>query len=300
LWFVCLGWSGLCALVTFAADEPATRETRPPAKKGELVPLNKAGTVLLDKPGGRVVLKTTVALREGTLEMFCCPKQTKEHESILSVDSKAYVIHAALLALGATPGTPVQFDPKYKPPTGQKIDIFVNWDDEKGKPHRARAQTWIRHATRRFYGEPLATLPAGIKIPKGSELRYDSKLKELSWYGTMTPSQKEELFGLSNDKRYRRAIQSFFDRSQPRQMEADWVFAGSGFYVDEETGKKFYLAEDGDLICVANFPSAMIDVAVESSAGTEGLLFESYTERIPPKGTAVTVELIPVLDKKEK
>ena len=85
-------------------------------------------------------------------------------------------------------------------------------------------------------------------------------------------------------------------------MKADWVFAGSGFYTDEDTGKKFYLAEDGDLICVANFAGATVDVSVESSSQGEGLLFEAFTERIPPKGTPVTLELIPVVqdDAKEK
>ena len=83
-------------------------------------------------------------------------------------------------------------------------------------------------------------------------------------------------------------------------MKADWVFAGSGFFTDEETGKKFYLAEDGDLICVANFGGATIDVAMPSSAESSELNFEAFTERIPPKGTAVTVELIPVASEAEK
>jgi hypothetical protein len=116
----------------------------------------------------------------------------------------------------------------------------------------------------------------------------------------MTAKQKAEFLALSEDKDYRQAIESFFEQSQPREMKANWVFGGSGFFTDEETGKKYYLAEDGDLICVANFSGAMIDVAMASSAENGDLNFEAYTERIPPKGTEVTVELIPVPESETK
>src|SRR5262249_32541554 len=150
------------------------------------------------------------------------------------------------------------------------------------------------HAIQRFWTFPLKALPAGLKIPKDTELRYDNKLKELSWYGPMTTRQKEDFIALSKDQEYRKAILFFFEQAQSREMTADWVFAGSAFVRDEETKQEYYLAEEGDLICVANFPSATIDVAIQSSADTGGLMFEAWTERIPPKGTAVTIELIPV------
>jgi hypothetical protein len=39
----------------------------------------------------------------------------------------------------------------------------------------------------------------------------------------------------------------------------------------------------------------MLDIAMASSSqGTENLLFEAWTERIPPKGTKVRLELTPV------
>ncbi|HEY2249498.1 MAG TPA: YdjY domain-containing protein, partial [Planctomycetaceae bacterium] len=128
----------------------------------------------------------------------------------------------------------------------------------------------------------------------------DNKLKELSWYGPMTVEHKVEFLALSDDKAFQAMIESFFEQSQPRDMEADWVFAGSQIYKDEETGKEHYLAEDGDLICVANFGSAMIDVASNSSAENSDLNFEAWTDRIPPKGTPVTLELIPVAPPVEK
>lgn len=76
-------------------------------------------------------------------------------------------------------------------------------------------------------------------------------------------------------------------------MHQPWVFGGSGFWQDEETKQNHYLAEDGDLICVSNFPTAMLDLPVESTAVNEALQFEAFSDRIPPKGTKVTVVLSP-------
>src|SRR5579864_2016979 len=90
------------------------------AAEGAPIPLNKNGTVLYDIKGKRVLLKTHVALQQGSLEMLCCKKQTKEHESILSLDAMAQAVHAGLLTIGAKPGSPVRYNPEFQPPTGQK------------------------------------------------------------------------------------------------------------------------------------------------------------------------------------
>ena len=112
--------------------------------------------------------------------------------------------------------------------------------------------------------------------------------------------QRNEFLALSKNEKYRASIKKFFDLTQPHPLDAPWVFTGSGFYVDETTGKKSYLAEGGDLICVANFPSALIDLAAKSSAeGEANLLWETWTERIPPVGTEVLLELVPDLDEKK-
>src|SRR5688572_18857985 len=84
-----------------------------------------------------------------------------------------------------------------------------------------------------------------------------------------------------------------------KQMELPWVFAGSGFWLDEESGKQYYQAEAGDLICVSNFSTAMLDVPAESTNANAGLFFEAFTERIPPLGTPVRLVLTPVLPAKD-
>jgi hypothetical protein len=81
-----------------------------------------------------------------------------------------------------------------------------------------------------------------------------------------------------------------------KEMSQVWVFAGSGFWTDEETSKRYYMAEQGDLICVSNFTTATLDVPIESSQSNEGLLFEANPDKVPPLGTQVRLVLKPVLD----
>ena len=277
-----------------AADPPKEEK-----KSKEPQPLNKQGTVLLDVDGKRLLLKTKVCLREGVLEMFCCLKQTKEHESILSIDSEAHAVHAGLLALGAKIGSPVKFQPEYSPAKGTRIRLFCQWTDKGGKPHREPAEKWVRNSSKRFFVEIFDEKPAGLDLKEDSELKWDEKNKELYWFGHMTEKQRDTFLAMSKDAKYRKSIQKFFDRTQPRQLEAPWVFAGSGWFKDESTGKELYLAEGGDLICVANFASAMLDLAVESSAsGETNLMWEAWSDRIPPVGTEVLLELVPELDDK--
>ena len=264
------------------------------------VALNKEGTVLLDAKRKILTVKSRVVLRQGMLEMLLCKAHTKEHESILAFDGHAFILHAGLVALGVDPGTPVQFQPDFKTPEGPKLKIELVWTGNDGKEHRADARSWVRHSIHRYFGEPLEALPPGLVLPQDSDLRYDKINKQLSWYGPMTVKQRDELLALSRDETFRKAVQTFYDRGQSRPMETDWVFVGSMFARDEESGRKVYLAESGDVICVANFPTAMIDVAAQSSAtGQENLLFEAWTERIPAVGTAVQVQITPVVDEPE-
>lgn len=91
-----------------------------------------------------------------------------------------------------------------------------------------------------------------------------------------------------------------YDVKTKKTMQHRWVFAGSMFWKDEETGKEYYSAEAGDLICVSNFSTAMLDIPVESSQATNGLLFEAYKKNIPKVGTPVRLVLKPKLSKGKK
>jgi hypothetical protein len=255
--------------------------------------LNESGTVKLDLANRRLLVQGEVVLRQGQLEMFACRKRSKEHESIVAIDAAAFVIHSGLLALKAAPGGPAVYEPKFQPPHGEKLDIVVTWKDEQGKTQRVPAQNWIRETVNRFWVRPLEKLPQGVEIDEASSLRYDRKQKELLWYGPMTDAQKKDLLAMSEDRAWRDAIAYFHERGQSRGMRADWVFVGSVLGVDETTGEKSYAAEEGQYICVSNFATAMIDIAVRSSDQAAELAFEAWTEKIPPKGTAVTLEIGP-------
>jgi hypothetical protein len=186
--------------------------------------------VWVDKQNKRIVLQGVICQTNAPLEMFAVPSGTKEHEAIVSIPTEAFIVHAALLAIGTKPGKPAEFGPKpedYKPATGTEVEILVQWKNEKGELQNARAQEWIKN----------------VKTGK--------------------------------------------------EMDKNWVFGGSGFWKDEQTGIEYYKAEGGDFICVSNFPDAMLDLPVESSQMNDALLFQANAERVPPLDTPVTVILVP-------
>ena len=77
-----------------------------------------------------------------------------------------------------------------------------------------------------------------------------------------------------------------------KELESDWVFAGSGLTDNPDDPKKpFYLANQGDVICLSNFNTALLDLPIESSQRAGELLFHPWTDRIPPLGTKVTLVL---------
>jgi hypothetical protein len=220
------------------ATETKPAEAKPTVEKTPegLVRLSKKHDVWLDTKRKAVLIDGKICVRMGVLEMFACPKGTKEHESIVSVNCLPEEVHAGLLALGAKQGTPVKYpteDTKYEVATGEIIDIYVLWKDADGTSKEVRAQEMIRHAKD---GTP---------------------------------------------------------------MKHDWVFAGSGFHKDDQTGRLLYKANGGDFICVSNFPTATLDLPVESTQANGGLLFEANTDAIPPKDTPVRLVLVPRLKKAE-
>jgi hypothetical protein len=135
-----------------AANEPApTNPADPTAPLRRLLPDED---VWLDTKNKQIVIEGEVCLTRGLLEMFACLKGSKEHESVVAAKTKAYPVHAALLALGAKQGSPAIFEPKYTPATGTQIDVMVYWTDDKGQPQKAKAQDWVRDIKTQ---KPLAT-----------------------------------------------------------------------------------------------------------------------------------------------
>jgi len=231
--FLALGCCLAAVSLAVAEESAPTPPPKLPAPEGA-TRLSPDYDVWVDSKRGAVLVDGQVSLRRGMLEMFACIRNTKEHESVVTADTQAFLVHAGLLRLGAEPGHPAQFVPAFKPPAGTEIDVSVEWRDAAGKTQTAKAQDWIR------------------------------------------------------------------DVKTGKAMTYHWVFAGSRFWTDEETGRQYYQAEGGDFICVSNFGTAALDIPVESSQSNESLEFEAFTERVPPLGTPVRLVLKPVLKEQAK
>jgi hypothetical protein len=184
--------------------------------------------IWVDMKAKHVIFAGTICMNNGQLEMFVCPTNTKEHESVIAAHAMSSEVHASLIAVGANPGQPASWEPEYKPATGPTIDVNITWrDDEKNKNVTRSARSMIR------------------------------------------------------------------DVRTKKEMTHQWVFGGSQIYVDPDNGDRIYYGDSGELICLSNFSTATMDLNVESSESNAGLLFETFTENIPPLGTKVYVQLIP-------
>jgi hypothetical protein len=87
------------------------------------------------------------------------------------------------------------------------------------------------------------------------------------------------------------------DTNTKKDMPHGWVFAGSRFFKDPDDPDKapYYCANNGEVICIANFQDSMMDLPVKSSKEQAELGFAANTERIPPLKTKVlvTLEVVP-------
>ncbi|QEH36978.1 hypothetical protein OJF2_55630 [Aquisphaera giovannonii] len=83
------------------------------------------------------------------------------------------------------------------------------------------------------------------------------------------------------------------DSRGKKDLQERWVFAGSEVYTDPITKQKMYAADEGDLITVANFGGAILDLPIASSASNEERVFLADTDHIPPLGTEVFLFLKP-------
>lgn len=97
-----------------------------------------------------------------------------------------------------------------------------------------------------------------------------------------------------------RAQEWICDLKTKKAMTHEWVFGGSQLRTDPETKKTYYSADGGgEVICVSNFPVAMMDLPIESSMVNDELAFEALTENIPRRLTPVRVYLVPKKVEKE-
>jgi hypothetical protein len=86
-----------------------------------------------------------------------------------------------------------------------------------------------------------------------------------------------------------------------KALDCNWVFAGSMEVPDlDDNTKKVYLANQGDIVCLCNMETAMLDLPVPSPKALEERVYDADTDKIPPLGTEVEIILEVVPPKKDK
>ena len=81
-----------------------------------------------------------------------------------------------------------------------------------------------------------------------------------------------------------------------KALDTEFVFVGSQFYVHPD-GTKEYYGDAGEMVCLSNFSTAMIDIPIKSGDSDDSLLFEASTENIPPVNTQVYIFFQPEIKK---
>jgi hypothetical protein len=114
--------------------------------------------------------------------------------------------------------------------------------------------------------------------PAGTEVAIEVRWKDKSGKVQSVPAQK-----------WIRNIKT------KKELDSNWVFAGSMSTTDEETGEKHYLADSGDMICVLSLPAALLDLPIHTDRAIESRTFEAFEEHLPPAGTPTTILLKPTL-----
>ena len=110
-----------------------------------------------------------------------------------------------------------------------------------------------------------------------------------------------ELLWMTDGKLHRSDARNWVkDEKAKKPLAENWVFGGSDLFTDPVTKKMIYAADEGDLITVANFGSAILDLPLASSASDADRVFSADTAHVPPLGTEVLLRLGPSTQRPEK
>ncbi len=131
-------------------------------------------------------------------------------------------------------------------------------------------------------GSPVSFRPK-FTPPTGAEIKISVEYKE-------------------DGKTVRKPAQDWIRETKSKKaLASNWVFAGSRLFNDpfDPKAPPYYLANDGDIICVSNFDTALLDLPYVSSKDNEQLNYEANTAAIPALETPVTLILEYVPAKKK-
>lgn len=205
-----------------------------------------------------VDLEAKVCLDAGYLELIACTKGSKEHESIVSVSSKALHIHTALLLLGADNGHPEMrklVDEKSQrwvnlSPRGDPVEVMLVLPNSNGKLTERPIHDFVERSTGRLDEVSGNVLPAsGVNVKPGN--RASAEFSKV------------------------------------------FLFAGSRLR-DAGTGPKQYLADlSGNIVSIATFGDEVLCLPSHQTQQNSALMWQVKPDVLPKVGTMVTLRLRP-------
>lgn len=141
----------------------------------------------------------------------------------------------------------------------------------------------VRSAARLIHAGLLA-----IGLEPGTPVAFDPEYKAATGPVVEVTMRWKDAAGVAHTMPAQEWIR---DTRTQAAMKERWVFVGSSFWTDPADGKEYYQADGGDFICLANFPTAMLDLPIPSTQSNEALLFEVFEGRVPPVDTDVEIVL---------
>jgi hypothetical protein len=123
------------------------------AQDRDALPVRLAPGIEVDRIAGEVRVSGQAALDEGWLEQAVCLAGTREHESLVVIDSPPRLVHAALLMLGLEAGRPGSWrleedgeTIRREPPTGSPIELHVRFTRADGVETTVPLSSWVETA----------------------------------------------------------------------------------------------------------------------------------------------------------
>ena len=151
----------LIALLLLLVYSTATRAEEggsPGPSTGSEIQVDEAGTpeddksriITVDHDAGRIDLKAKMVTQKPEwLELIATTAGPKgrEHEAIVTIDTKPSQIHLALVTLGLEPGHPLKNTLEgeqvhSEPATGPAVELFFVYEKD-GQPHEVPVHTWV-------------------------------------------------------------------------------------------------------------------------------------------------------------
>ncbi|MDB4353188.1 YdjY domain-containing protein [bacterium] len=215
--------------------------------------------LVVDFKNNCVDLDARICLDAGYLELIACTNGSKEHESIVSVSSKALHIHTALLLLGADNGHP---------------EMRKLVDEEN--------QRWVNLSPR---GDPIEVMLV-VKNSDGKSVE-----KPICEFVVRSAGRLDEVGGDVRSDPSENAKQNAGKSASFSKM---FLFAGSRLR-DAGAGPKQYLADfSGNVISIATFGDEVLCLPSHQTQKNNALMWQVKPSVLPKVGTKVTLRLRPM------